>query len=211
MTAQEAIAYINNFTWSSSRMGLERTAELLQKVGDPQKKLKFIHVAGTNGKGSTCAMTERILREAGYRTGFYPSPYLQDFRERIQVNGEYIPGEKLAEITERVAAEAGHIFLRLIKGGNYSQRINAEMDRVRERVTNDQDPWIGVPCWSIGFSQYERKVFEEKTELEFEGKKFFVPKQYDYLLTRWYDDYMELPPEKDRIATHHYKMYKRSN
>ncbi len=106
MTAQEAIAYINNFTWSSSRMGLERTAELLQKVGDPQKKLKFIHVAGTNGKGSTCAMTERILREAGYRTGFYPSPYLQDFRERIQVNGEYIPGEKLAEITERVAAEA---------------------------------------------------------------------------------------------------------
>ncbi len=123
----------------------------------------------------------------------------------------YLKGTIGQNMLMRVAAEAGHIFLRLIKGKNYSQRINAEMDRVREKVTSDQDPWIGVPCWSIGFSQYERKVFEEKTELEFEGKKFFVPKQYDYLLTRWYDDYMELPPEKDRTATHHYKMYKRSN
>ena len=75
MTVQEAIAYINDYTWSSSRLGLERTQELLQRLGNPQKELKFIHVAGTNGKGSTCAMIERILREAGFRTGFYPSPY----------------------------------------------------------------------------------------------------------------------------------------
>ena len=106
MTVQEAIDYINDFTWSTSRLGLERTQELLQRLGDPQKQLKFIHVAGTNGKGSTCAMIERILREAGFRTGFYPSPYIEDFRERIQINGEYITEEALAEITERVAREA---------------------------------------------------------------------------------------------------------
>jgi dihydrofolate synthase/folylpolyglutamate synthase len=90
MTLEQAIDYINDFTWSSSRLGLERTEELLRRLGNPEKQLKFVHVAGTNGKGSTCAMTERILREAGYRTGFYPSPYIEDFRERIQVNGEYI-------------------------------------------------------------------------------------------------------------------------
>ncbi len=106
MTVQEAIDYINDFTWSTSRLGLERTEELLQRLGDPQKRLKFIHVAGTNGKGSTCAMIERILREAGFRTGFYPSPYIEDFRERIQINGSYITEEALAEITERVAREA---------------------------------------------------------------------------------------------------------
>ena len=106
MTVQEAIDYINDYTWSSSRLGLERTRELLRRLGNPQKRLKFIHVAGTNGKGSTCAMIERILREAGFCTGFYPSPYLQDFRERIQVNGELITEKKLAEITARVAAQA---------------------------------------------------------------------------------------------------------
>ena len=102
MTAEEAIAYIENYTWSASRLGLERTQELLRALGDPQKQLKFVHVAGSNGKGSTCAMTESILRAAGYRTGLYISPYIQDFCERMQVNGENIPGERLAAITQRV-------------------------------------------------------------------------------------------------------------
>lgn len=106
MTVQEALAYLNNYGWSSTRLGLERTRELLERLGDPQKDLRFIHVAGTNGKGSTCAMLERILREAGFCTGFYPSPFLQDFRERIQVNGEYISEARLAAITARVAAQA---------------------------------------------------------------------------------------------------------
>ena len=106
MTAEEAIAYIENYTWSASRLGLERTQELLRALGDPQKQLKFVHVAGSNGKGSTCAMTESILRAAGYRTGLYISPYIQDFCERMQVNGENIPGQRLADITERVQAIA---------------------------------------------------------------------------------------------------------
>ncbi len=106
MTLQEAIDYINDFTWSESRLGLDRTRELLGRVGDPQKNLKFIHVAGTNGKGSTCCMLSYILKNAGYRTGFYPSPFIEDFRERIQVDGEYISEEALTRITERVSREA---------------------------------------------------------------------------------------------------------
>ena len=88
MTEQEAIRYIENYGWSTTRLGLERTKELLKGFGDPQKKLKFVHVAGSNGKGSTCAMLDQILRDAGYRTGLYISPYIQVFNERIRVNGE---------------------------------------------------------------------------------------------------------------------------
>ena len=60
MTAQEAIDYIENYSWSTTRLGLERTRALLHSLGDPQKKLKFIHVAGSNGNGSTCAITEPV-------------------------------------------------------------------------------------------------------------------------------------------------------
>ena len=102
MTPQEAIDYIEQYTWSTTRLGLERTQALLRALGDPQKKLKFIHVAGSNGKGSTCAMLAAILQAAGYRTGLYISPYIQDFCERMQVNGENVPGDTLAAITERV-------------------------------------------------------------------------------------------------------------
>ncbi|MCM1148526.1 MAG: 5-formyltetrahydrofolate cyclo-ligase [Butyricicoccus sp.] len=106
MTQQEAIDYIESYTWSTTRLGLERTRELLRKLGDPQKELKFIHVAGSNGKGSTCAMLDAILRRAGYRAGLYTSPYIQDFCERMQVDGENIPGHTLADITERVRLAA---------------------------------------------------------------------------------------------------------
>ena len=106
MTPQEAISYIENYTWSTTRLGLGRTRALLHAIGDPQKQLKFIHVAGSNGKGSTCAMLDAILRHAGYRTGLYTSPYIQDFCERMQVNGRNIPGKDLARITEQVRMHA---------------------------------------------------------------------------------------------------------
>lgn len=102
MNISEAVSYINEHTWSQWKLGLSRTRELLERLGDPQKKLRFVHVAGSNGKGSTCAMLERILREAGYVTGLYPSPYIEDFRERIQVCGDYITEEALCRITDRV-------------------------------------------------------------------------------------------------------------
>ncbi|MBQ9044928.1 MAG: 5-formyltetrahydrofolate cyclo-ligase [Oscillospiraceae bacterium] len=102
MNVQEAISYIEACTWSATRLGLERTRTLLHALGDPQKKLRFIHVAGSNGKGSTCAMLASVLTRAGYRTGLYTSPYIQSFCERIQIDGESIPEEALAAATERV-------------------------------------------------------------------------------------------------------------
>ena len=104
MNYEEALDYLNHYGWSQWKLGLERTRELLSKLGDPQKKLKFIHVAGSNGKGSTCAMLERIFRSAGYKTGLFPSPFIEDFRERIQVSGTYISAAALTRLTEQVAA-----------------------------------------------------------------------------------------------------------
>ncbi len=109
MTEKEAIAYLERYTWSKTRLGLKRTRALLSALRDPQKQLRFIHVAGSNGKGSTCAMLDSILRAAGYKTGLYTSPYIEDFRERIRVNGEMIPGGRLADITRRVALIADNM------------------------------------------------------------------------------------------------------
>ena len=75
---------------------------MLEKLGNPQDSLKYIHIAGTNGKGSTAAMTASILRKAGYRTGLYTSPYIYRFHERIQVDGEQISDEDLVAVTEYV-------------------------------------------------------------------------------------------------------------
>ena len=102
MTYNQALEYIHSVSWKGSRPGLERTAELLEKMGNPQSKLKFIHVAGTNGKGSFCSMTANILKEAGYKVGLYTSPFVLRFNERMKINGEDIPDAELARITEYV-------------------------------------------------------------------------------------------------------------
>jgi len=102
MTYTEALTYIHSISWKGSVLGLDRTRELLSLLGDPQKKLKFIHIAGTNGKGSTAAMLSSILRAAGYRTGLYTSPFINRFNERMQIDGGQIPDAVLAALTERV-------------------------------------------------------------------------------------------------------------
>ena len=102
MTVQEALSYIHSYFWKGSVPGLSRTQALLKLLGNPEKKLRFIHVAGTNGKGSTAAMLASVLRCAGYRTGLYTSPYINRFHERMQVDGEEISDEDLCEITEHV-------------------------------------------------------------------------------------------------------------
>ena len=103
MTYEEAIAYIHGMYWRGSKLGLTRTIELCRLLGDPQKKLKFIHVAGTNGKGSTCAMLSRILCAEGYRIGLFVSPYVDRFNERIQLNNSPISDQDLAEIITEIA------------------------------------------------------------------------------------------------------------
>ena len=106
MTYEQSLAYIHSTCWKGSRPGLSRTRELTDRLGRPQDSLKFIHVAGTNGKGSTSAMLASILREAGYRVGLYTSPFILRFNERMRIDGRDIPDEELAELTELVKPHA---------------------------------------------------------------------------------------------------------
>ena len=109
MTYEQAYEYLNRHGWSKTKNGFARAQALMKALGDPQKKLRFIHVAGTNGKGSTCAMLESVMRRAGYTTGLFPSPFIEDFTERIQVNAENISREDLARLTEVVAEAADRL------------------------------------------------------------------------------------------------------
>ena len=102
MNYSEALTYIHSISWTFCKPGLERIGVLCERLGNPQDSLRFIHVAGTNGKGSTCSMLSSVLRAAGYRVGLYTSPYIRFFNERMCVDGEPIADEELAEITEEV-------------------------------------------------------------------------------------------------------------
>ncbi len=102
MTYNEALTYIHSICWKGSKLGLDRTRELLGKLGNPEKQLKFIHIAGTNGKGSCAAMLSSILEEAGYHVGLYTSPFINRFNERMQIDHQCIPDDELAELTEYI-------------------------------------------------------------------------------------------------------------
>ncbi len=104
MNYTECLNYIHSLMRFGSRPGLERISELLHRLGDPQERLNIIHVAGTNGKGSTCTFLSNILRASGKKTGLYISPFVTVFNERIQINGQPIPDSDLAVYTERVKA-----------------------------------------------------------------------------------------------------------
>ena len=106
MTYQEALAYIHAVHWQGHKPGLARTRALLAALGDPHKQLRFVHVAGTNGKGSTAAMLDSCLRCAGYKVGLFTSPYIIRFNERIQVNGAPIPDGDLVRLVEQVRPAA---------------------------------------------------------------------------------------------------------
>jgi dihydrofolate synthase / folylpolyglutamate synthase len=86
------------------KLGLDGTRALLQALGTPHERFRSVHVAGTNGKGTVCALIERVLREAGYRTGLYTSPHLVDFRERIRVNGRWVDEDWLERALDRIEA-----------------------------------------------------------------------------------------------------------
>lgn len=106
MDYQEALAYIHAVHWQGHKPGLDRTRALLAALGDPHKGLRFVHVAGTNGKGSTAAMLDSCLRCAGYRVGLFTSPYINRFNERIQVDGVPIPDGDLVRLVEQVRPAA---------------------------------------------------------------------------------------------------------
>ncbi|MBR0367504.1 MAG: bifunctional folylpolyglutamate synthase/dihydrofolate synthase [Clostridia bacterium] len=106
MNLDEVLEYIHDVSWLRTIPGLERELELLDRIGNPHRGMKYIHVAGTNGKGSTAAMLQNILTHAGYRTGLYTSPYILRFNERIQVDGEQISDEDVCALTEYVRSHA---------------------------------------------------------------------------------------------------------
>lgn len=103
MTYREAIEYIHGLYWKGKKNGLEKTKELLALCGHPERGLKIIHIAGTNGKGSTAVMLASVLECAGYRTGLYTSPYIVRYNERVQVNRTDIPDEDLARLTKKLS------------------------------------------------------------------------------------------------------------
>ena len=104
MTGQQAVDLIHQEAWTGRKPGLSRTLELLDRVGNPHRQLKYVHITGTNGKGSTAAMIAAGLTAAGLKTGLSTSPHLWTFHERFQVNGQPIPDEALGRIAERVIA-----------------------------------------------------------------------------------------------------------
>ncbi len=99
---QQALDWVHGLPPFSKRPGLERVRRLLDLLGNPQERLRFIHVAGTNGKGSVTTMCSSILREAGYRTGLYISPFVIDFRERFQIDGEMISKAEFTRLCQEV-------------------------------------------------------------------------------------------------------------
>ena len=107
----DALAYLNQFInyersqpqrYAPETLSLDRVNHLLDRLGRPDRAYRAIHIAGTKGKGSTAAMIESCLRAAGYRTGFYTSPHLHTFRERMRVNNEFIAREQFAQLVDEI-------------------------------------------------------------------------------------------------------------
>src|SRR6266550_2084959 len=108
MTYRDAIQFLYDLRLFGLNLGLENTFRLAALAGNPHEKLRFIHVAGTNGKGSTCAMLESIYRAAGLRVGLFTSPHLVSFRERIQVNRQLIAESTVARLVDEMQRLLAH-------------------------------------------------------------------------------------------------------
>src|SRR5437879_8843785 len=108
MTYPDAIQFLYDLRLFGLKLGLENSFKLAALAGDPQDKLQFIHVAGTNGKGSTCAMLESVYRAAGLKTGLFTSPHLVSFGERIQINRQPISEEDIVRLVGRIQSWLAH-------------------------------------------------------------------------------------------------------
>lgn len=109
MNYEDSIKLITSKGMFYVDLGLDRISAALEKLGNPQDDLKYIHVAGTNGKGSVCTILDSILREAGYKTGLYTSPHIWEYTERIRICGQDIPKEKFAEYIETITNLGIHL------------------------------------------------------------------------------------------------------
>ena len=136
MNYQEARLYLDELSKYGSVLGLESMRELLKRLGDPQRDLKFIHIAGTNGKGSVLAYLSTVLTQAGYRTGRYLSPHLCSVRERFQVDGQLISREDFVRHLTAAAAVA--------------EACSAPPESAIEAAAFALMPTLGMVCDPIG-------------------------------------------------------------
>lgn len=168
MTVEEALNYIHSNYWNGGTFGLDRTKELLKLMGNPEKGLRCIHIAGTNGKGSTASMCASILTKAGYRTGLYTSPYIFKFHERMQIDGQMISDEELVELVEWVKplaqsmeSEPSEFELVTCIGFAYFQRHNVDLVCLEVGLggefdsTNVIDPPVAAVLTNIGLDHVE--------------------------------------------------------
>lgn len=109
MNYQQSLDYLYSLTRTGIKLGLDNTSNLLAYFDNPQLKIRTVHVAGTNGKGSTSAFMESILRKSGYRTGLYTSPHLLDFRERIQTDRRWISKKAFRDLVSRIKTAANEL------------------------------------------------------------------------------------------------------
>jgi len=108
MNYSAAIAYLYSLQKHGIKLGLETMAALMGRLDKPYERFRTLHIAGTNGKGSTAAMTAAVLQAAGFRVGLYTSPHLVDFRERIRVDGKMIDEEHVSQLTQQIRDACGH-------------------------------------------------------------------------------------------------------
>ena len=172
MNYKECVDYIQNAAlYGSKKVNLEGIARLLSRLGNPHYSLKCVHVAGTNGKGSVCAMTESVLRQSGYKTGLFTSPYLETFTERIRINGASISENDFEQIANKVILEAQKIvtegfvhptFFELVTACAFTCFKESKIDIAVIEVgvgglndsTNVIDPLISVIC-NIGLDHIQ--------------------------------------------------------
>ena len=136
-----ALDFFSQERFQGFKPGFARTQALLDALGTPERELKYVHVAGTNGKGSVCACLSSILTAAGYKTGLYTSPYVVCWNERVQVNGEYISDPDLLEAIE-VAKQENDELVRVLNGGE---------EEVIERIAREK----------LGYAAIGERVFED--------------------------------------------------
>jgi dihydrofolate synthase/folylpolyglutamate synthase len=194
-----ALEYLFARTTGPFKFGLERTIALLESLGNPQRAFPVLHIAGTNGKGSSVATAEAVLRANGLRVGTYTSPHLVDFRERIVVDGKYIPAEEVAEFVERwtpTVEELGATFFEATTALAFAHFARMEVDVAlietglggRLDSTNVVDP-VAAGVTTIDYDHTEylgdtlEKIAAEKAGIYKRGRPAIIGEQDKSLRT----------------------------
>lgn len=177
------VRHLGDREYFGQKLGLERIEALLKRLGQPHQKFRSIHIAGTNGKGSTAAMIAAVLEEAGYKTGLYTSPHLEDFCERIRINGELIPQDQVLRLARHIreVEEDPLTFFELATAIGFSHFAESRVDIAvietglggRLDATNVIDPMLSV-ITSIGFD-HRNHLGDSLAEIAFEKAGIIKP------------------------------------